>query len=177
MKLSELQNSNSDTDLFKKLDEIQGLLDRTIQDTRNLTFKISSPILYELGLESAVEWLTEMFQEQHSIQANFIDDGKPKQLDNDVRIVLFRTVRELLFNIVKHADAKNVTVTTRRDGKNIRIHVADDGVGFDSSNIEKRSGFGLFSIRERLDFLGGNLEIESKPGQGTRVTLAAPLSE
>ena len=179
MKLSEVQNSNSDTALFKKLDEIQGLLDQTIQDTRTLTFKISSPILYELGLESALEWLTERLQEQHSIQTNFTDDGKSKPLDNDIRIILYRTVRELLFNITKHAKAKNVTVTTRRDGKCIRIHISDDGVGFDVSLVDghkrKRTGFGLFSIRERLDFLGGTLNIESKPGQGTRVTLEAPL--
>jgi len=181
MKLSELRNSNSDPALFKKLDEIQGLLDQAIQDTRTLTFKISSPILYELGLESALEWLTERFQEQHGIQTNFIDDGNSKPLDNDIRIILYRTVRELLFNIAKHAKAKNVTVTTRRDGKCIRIHLSDDGVGFVVSLVDKykrkRSSFGLFSIRERLDFLGGKLEIKSKPGQGTRVTLMAPLSE
>jgi len=86
-----------------------------------------------------------------------------------------------LFNVVKHASANTVTVKTERDNKNIQIQIADDGVGFDVSkidtNIGTRSGFGLFSIRDRLDFLGGKLKINSKPGQGTRVTLVAPLLE
>lgn len=180
MKLSELRNSNSDTALAKKLDEIQRLLDLTIQDTRTLTFEISSPILYELGLEAAMEWLTERIQEEHGIQANFIVDGKQKPLNNDIRMVLFRTVRELLFNIAKHAKAKNVTVSTKRAGDNIQINISDDGIGFDVSRVDghkgKRNGFGLFSIRERLDFLGGKLVIDSSPGQGTRITLEAPLS-
>jgi len=175
MKLSEVRNFISDMERYQALDEIYELLEQSIQDTRSLTFEISSPILYELGLESAVEWLVERLQEQHGIQANFIDDAKPKPLDHEIRIVLFRAVHELLFNIAKHAHAKNVAVTTKREGKNIHIQVADDGVGFDIANIEKRSGFGLFSIRERLDFLGGKLEIDSKPGQGTKVTLVAPL--
>lgn len=181
MKLSEIRNSSSTIEVGKKIDEIYRLIEGTIQDTRTLTFKISSPILYELGLESAVEWLTERFHEQHNIQTNFIDDGKPKPLDNDIRIVLFRTVRELLINIAKHANANNATVAIERDNKNIRIHISDDGVGFDVSSVDvyrgRKPGFGLFSIRERLDFLGGKLEIESKPEQGTIVTLVAPLSE
>jgi PAS domain S-box-containing protein len=180
MKLSEIQNSSSNTEDVKKLDDVYTLIDQTIQDTRTLTFKISSPILYELGLESAVEWLTEKLHEQHNIKANFFDDGQPKPLDNDIRIVLFRTVRELFINIAKHANAKSVTVTIERDDKNIRIHIADDGVGFDISTMDisiiRKGGFGLFSIRERLDFLGGKLEIESQKGQGMRVTLVAPLS-
>jgi PAS domain S-box-containing protein len=181
MKLSEIRNSNSDTERCRELDGICGLLEQTIQDTRTLTFKISLPILYELGLESALEWLTEKYQLEHGIQANFIDDGKSKPLGNDIRIVLFRTVQELLFNVVKHAKAKKVTVMSRRDAKNISIDIADDGIGFDISRVDRykgtKRGFGLFSIRERLDFLGGKLKIESKPGQGTRVSLIAPLSE
>jgi len=181
LKLSEIRNFNSDTELVEQLDEIFDLLEQTIQDTRTLTFKISSPILYELGLESAVEWLTERFQEQYGIQADFSDDGNSKPLNNEVRIVLFRAVRELLFNIVKHAKAKNVTVAIKREGKKIRIRIADDGIGFDVSVLDVyrgiEYGFGLFSIRERLDFLGGQFELESKPGQGTHVVLVAPLSD
>jgi PAS domain S-box-containing protein len=177
MKLSEIRHSSPDTELCRELDEIYGLLERTIQDTRSLTFKISLPILYELGLESALEWLTEKFQMEHGIQANFIDDGESKPLDNDIRIVLFRTVQELLFNVAKHANAKKASVTTQRNGNNINIKISDDGIGFESSKFKgTKSGFGLFSIRERLDFLGGKLKIESKPEQGTRITLEAPLN-
>jgi len=180
MKLSAIRTSKSDPEFEKELDDIYGLLKQTIQNTRTLTFELSPPILYELGLESAVEWLTEKFHEQHGIRTNFIDDGNPKPLSNDIRIVLFRTVRELLFNIVKHADAKNVTVSMERENSDLRIRITDDGIGFDLSDFDadtgKRAGFGIFSIREQLDFLGGHLEIKSKPGRGTCITLAAPLN-
>jgi signal transduction histidine kinase len=88
-------------------------------------------------------------------------------------------VRELLFNAVKHAQARHVKVTIRRDNHHIRINVEDDGVGFDTAKLgyyaSGTSGFGLFSIRERLDYLGGRLELESEPGHGTQVSLVAPL--
>ena len=181
MKLSQLRNAGSDNETGRQIDEINSLIEQTIQDTRTLTFQLSPPILYELGLEVAVEWLTEKFQEQHGITTDFIDDGKSKPLDNDIRVILFRKIRELLFNIAKHASAQNVTVAMGREEKNIRIEISDDGKGFDVSSLDtsmgKNEGFGLFSIRERLDFLGGSLEIHSKTGKGTKVVLVAPLSE
>jgi len=180
MKLSQLRNLSANVEMGKQIDEIYALIEQTIRDTRTLTFELSPPILYELGLEAAVEWLTERFQQQHGIATHFIDDGNSKPLDDDIRVILFRKVRELLFNIAKHASAQNVTVSMIRENNNIRIEIADDGVGFDvatlGNNMGKNKGFGLFSIRERLDFLGGKLEIDSRLGEGTRVVLVAPLS-
>lgn len=181
MKLSQIRRANATIEHRNELDEVYELLEQTIQDTRSLTFDISPPILYELGLELAIEWLTEKFQQQYNIQVNFKDDGKRKPLDDDIRIVLFRIVRELLINIVKHASAKNVIVSIGRKKNQLIIHIIDDGIGFDLSNIdnvkEMKGGFGFFSIRERLDFLGGRFNVESKVGHGTGVTLEAPLRE
>ena len=88
-------------------------------------------------------------------------------------------MRELLVNVAKHAQARNLEVSTRRVGNEIQVSVEDDGVGFDISKTcthgYKTSGFGLFSIRERLGHVGGHLDVESKPGCGTRVTLVAPI--
>jgi len=85
-------------------------------------------------------------------------------------------VRELLMNIVKHAEAQTATVSIWRDDDELRVSVEDDGVGFDTSEMEKRTrGFGLFSMRQRLTEFGGQVEVESKHGYGTRVTLVAPL--
>jgi signal transduction histidine kinase len=93
---------------------------------------------------------------------------------------VFQAVRELLFNIVKHARAHSATVTVRKDDDDIRIDIEDDGSGFDSSELEASGtgsrGFGIFSIRERLSPLGGHLEIKTEPGCGTHVTLVVPLS-
>jgi signal transduction histidine kinase len=179
IKLGALRASASSTELAEPLDEIHELIDEIIQETRSLTFEVSSPILYELGLEAAVEWLVEQIQEQHGLLSHFEDDRQPKPLDDDVRVLLFQAVRELLTNVAKHAQAHNVKVSLRREDSNIKITVEDDGNGFDTSDVvshwSRAEGFGLFSIRERLGHFGGRLEVESKPGHGTWVTLAAPL--
>ena len=180
IKLGIAQQSVSSTDLAQSLGEIQRLIEFAIQATRSLTLEISPPIVYELGLVAAVDWLTRHTQTQHGIPSEFWDDKQPKPLDEDVRVLLYQAVRELLINVVKHAQAQRVRVSMRRDDTRIRIAVEDNGVGFDTSDISspwsKAEGFGLFNIRERLDTIGGHLEIESQPGNGTRVTLVAPLS-
>ncbi|PKL50078.1 MAG: hypothetical protein CVV39_02100 [Planctomycetes bacterium HGW-Planctomycetes-1] len=175
--LGSLPKENLPSELTKSLDEIYRNLDRIIGDTRTLTFDLSSPTLYELGLEAAIrEWLHEEVEQKHKIRTEFEDDKQPKPLDDDVRALLYRAVRELLVNIVKHAQAKNVKVSVSRDNDKVRIEVTDDGVGFiPSPQLNKTGGFGLFSIRERLSYLGGSIEIKSKPGQGTHVRLIAPI--
>jgi PAS domain S-box-containing protein len=182
IKLEALRKSGHGQELDKALDEVCDLLGRTIQDTRTLTFDLSSPVLYELGFETAVsQWLTEQIQKKHGIKSEFEDDGRPKPLDDDIRVLLFRDVRELLINVVKHARAGKVKVSVRRVDDRISVRVEDNGVGFDpkdaASVSTKTGGFGLFSIRHRLEELGGHLEIESEPGCGCRVTMVAPLKQ
>jgi len=163
------------------LDDLGDLVRQTIRDTRSLTFELSPPVLYELGLEAALEWLADDFRDRHGLAVKVRDDGRPKALSEEVRIILFRAVRELLVNTVKHAGARRVEIETRRDGDSIRIMVEDDGAGFDpagrSAAPAGHQGFGLFNIKERLNHLGGRLEIDSTPGQGTKATLTAPLKE
>ena len=179
IKLEALQERVSFISIDKYLNEIHGLIEGMIQDTRSLTFQLSPPILYELGLEEALEWLVEQMQEQQGIVSEFEDDGQVKPLKEDVRIILFQAVRELLVNIAKHSHASKAKIVTKRDGDSMRIEVKDDGIGFDiyrvNSGINKNYGFGIFSIRERLNYIGGCFDIESKHGYGTCVTLIAPL--
>jgi PAS domain S-box-containing protein len=162
------------------LNEIRDLIERVIADTRSITFELSPPVLYELGLVAALEWLTRRIQREHGIPTRFHDDGQPKPIDDDFRIVLFQAVRELLVNVVKHAGASHAQVLVRRDADALRIIIEDDGQGFSPAQLEadrhSGSSFGLFNIRERLDYLGGKLKIRSEPGRGTRVTLIAPLN-
>ncbi|MCX7047876.1 MAG: ATP-binding protein, partial [Candidatus Sumerlaeota bacterium] len=136
-------------------------------------------ILYELGLESALEWLSEKMGEEHGIQIEFADDAHSKPLGDDVRGLLFRAVGELLINIVKHANTGSGKLSILREGDDVRIVVEDEGAGFDpaetGSRTNQNGGFGLFSVRERLRYIGGAIEIESERGHGTRVTLIAPL--
>ena len=163
------------------LDEIRSLIDQAIQNTRSLTFELSPPILHELGFEASVQWLSEQMEEKHGVPTHLEDDLEPKPLDDDIRVLLFTAVRELLVNVAKHAGAHKVNLSLRKEGGKIRIHVEDDGVGFNvsemGSHMARAGGFGLFSIRERLSHCGGYLEIDSKVGTGTRVSLVAPLKD
>ena len=180
IKLESLRESVSSPDVAESLNEIGELIGQTIESTRSLTFELSPPVLYELGFEPAVEWLVRHTRRRHGLSTDFKSDGRPKPLDHDVRVLLFQAVRELLVNVVKHAQATSVTVSTRRVGDKIQVSVADDGVGFDISELSsqgyKTGGFGLFNIRERLGQIGGRLNVESKPGRGTKVTLVAQIN-
>lgn len=182
MELEALRESASSGELRRTLGKICNTLGRAIQDTRSLMFELSPPVLNELGLETAVaEWLDEEIQEKHGIKSEFEDDGQPKPLD-DVRALLFRNVQELLLNVVKHAHANKVKVSIRRVGNQICVSIEDDGIGFESGKVVATEasgggGFGLFGIQERLESLGGHIEIDSVPGHGANITLTAPLKQ
>lgn len=161
------------------IDEILTLLDKTIQYTRSLTFEISPPILYELGLIAAIEWLAEHFEGKYGFKVKVVSIGNSVALREEVQIVLFKCVHELLTNAAKHAQAQRVSVNVTASKVNLRISVADNGRGFDMAIQESVSttanAFGLFSVRERLKYLGGKFEISSVVGKGTTATLEAPL--
>jgi len=175
IKLGELQQQAKG----RTLEEIRELVEQSIQYTRSLTFELSPPILYELGFQAAVEWLAEQMQEKHGIRISVNGNHAVGPLSDDIRMFLFKAVRELLLNVAKHAQARQTTVSIRQEGENLRIAVADDGVGFDVSQLEGPSGstrgFGLFSVRERSNHFGGQLEINSQPGKGTTAILFVPL--
>ena len=180
LKLDNVRRSVSSGVLAGPLGEIAGLLEKVVQDTRFLVFDLCSPILYTFGFERTMEeWLTQQVQQRHGIKCEFEDDGQSKPLEENMCVTLFQATRELLINVIKHAEASSAKVSIRRKGMEIEVVVQDNGVGFDLSEIEPGrymgSGFGLFSIRERLTYLGGQLRIESELGHGTRVTLVAPL--
>ena len=174
-----MRKSLSSTESAKPLTEMIKIVQGMVKSTRSLMFDLSPPVLYELGLNPAVKWLAEKTRKQHGIRVTIKDDGNDKPLTETVRLGLFRTMRELIQNVVKHAQAHTIEINIRRDGQNIHVHVKDDGVGFDlakaKSHKHKKSGMGLFYIRERLTHLGGEIKLESKVGQGTSVTLIAPI--
>lgn len=179
IKLGALQESLSSAGHAGKLDEIYELIDQAIQSTKSLTFELSPPVLHELGLELALEWLAERIQQQYGIAIDFENDRQPKPLDDDVQILLFQVTRELLVNVIKHAQAQNARVSICRDCDNIRLSVEDDGAGFDTSKIVSdpisTGKLGFFSIRERINHIQGDLEIQSELGHGSRITIVVPL--
>ena|GEM_PF-6922779 len=160
------------------VEQVHSLLETAIGDTRALTFELSPPILYELGLEPTLDWLAERFSEEHGLRVVFEDDGNEKPLDEDVSALLYRAVRELLFNVVKHANATGARVSVARDERWIRVVVDDNGIGFarEGAGSTQPGGFGLFNVRERIEYIGGRMTVETGTGRGTRIGLWAPLS-
>jgi len=181
MKVEELRQSLADSKAVESLDEVRELLGEAIERTRSLTTELSPPVLYELGFERALEWLVNKAREQYGLSVQFIDDGQNKKISEDVRVMLFQAVRELLINVAKHAKATEVIVSVRKSTDMIWVKVEDNGKGFDFLKERPRGvssgGFGLFSIRERLGHLGGRFDIESTPDKGTLISLAAPLND
>jgi signal transduction histidine kinase len=160
-----------------KIDEILTLLDQTIRYTRDLTFEISPPALYELGLEAALGTLAERFHSKHGLVVRTEIPSAIDGLGEDVAVLLYKSVQELLTNVVKHAGARGSAVRVRCDTEGVRLEVEDDGRGFDPCALESGSGgdhFGLLTIRERIRHLGGTVEIRSAPGKGASVTIIIP---
>jgi signal transduction histidine kinase len=162
----------------KAVDGAVELLEKAIDDSRTLVFELSPPVLYDLGLKEALAWLAEDVEKRHGLQIEVTDDGADKPLDDAAKAVVFRAVRELVMNVLKHAKAPAAKVSLRRADDHVQIDVEDRGVGFDPdtpSDQASRGGFGLLSVREQVGRLGGTLKIESAPRQGTRVSVRVPL--
>lgn len=181
IKMDVLQKSISSIDLKESLKKVINLIGDAIKDTRSLTFDLSPPVLYELGFDSALKWLSNQIHEEHGIYIEFESEKVLDQFDNDINIILFQSVRELLINVIKHARAHRVKVSVKKKNGEMLIKVEDDGIGFKPSTIgpflNKTNGFGLFSIRERLDGFGGILKVESKPDRGTQATIIIPSNQ
>ena len=157
--------------------EIQGILDECVASSRSLTSELSPPVLQSGGLTPALEWLSGWMQKKHGLTVLVQPDTVAVPTSEAVSLLLFQSVRELLFNTVKHAQVTMARVKVQHSNGYVILVVSDSGVGFDPQALPMSigGGFGLFSIRERLQFLGGCMEIASAPGHGCRVTLSAPL--
>jgi signal transduction histidine kinase len=160
--------------------EILRVLDETIRYTRDLTVAISPPVLYELGLAAAIDWLAERSLHRHGIRAVSSQAGTPGEVSEDIAVFIFKAVQELIANAAKHSGADEVLIHTDWEETGLAILVSDDGCGFDTSTAESGHSagcrFGLFSIRERLSYIGGSFMIDSAPGEGTRVSISTPYT-
>jgi PAS domain S-box-containing protein len=161
----------------------KGHLDEASAAARSLSLELFPPALHGSGFPAALTWLAERTRNQYGLVVQVSADPLANSDRKDVRTLLFESVRELLFNAVKHAQVDRVTIDLSLDQDDaLSITVADQGIGFDPAGLVERgkagkAGWGLFSIRERLTLLGGRFDIESAPGQGTRFRLVAPRGE
>jgi PAS domain S-box-containing protein len=160
--------------------EIDELIDESIAESRSLAAELSPPVLHESGLNAGLEWLARWMQDKQHLHVDLeLDAIDP--LTETANILLFESVRELLLNSVKHSQTHTVRISLRSAEDLLQLVVSDEGVGFDPKILplagESGSGFGLFSISERLQLLGGRIEIDSSPGKGSRVALRLPIAQ
>lgn len=181
MKSGALRGYCSAAEAAAELKHLTGFIDEAILATRTLTFQLASPILYELGLESALERLAEDTRKRHGLAVDFRGDGKRMSLPTETSVMVFKAVRELMMNSVKHSRASEVKVRLRRAAGKIAVTVRDNGCGFNAAAASvydgDKPGFGLFSIREKVSHLGGAFRLSSHPGAGTLAVITAPLGK
>lgn len=157
-----------------------GEVDSVIHVLRELTFAFSPPVLEDLGLLPALQWLAEHLRESYGAEVRCTDDGVEPLLSSDARTIAFRAVRELSNNAVKHAPGSSIRLRSGEEGECYRIEVEDDGPGFSEGNAPDMSqqlpGYGLLSIEQQIRAIGGTFEIRSHPGSGTRATITLPTT-
>ncbi len=162
----------------RAFDDLNQTIDTAVGEMRTLLIQLSPPILYELGLAPALEWLAESVMKPQGIVCEVKTDGGDAGLSEEINVFLFQAIRELMINIVKHAGARHAQVELRSEPAELVVAVSDDGAGFDAEHMfeqSKSGGFGLFSVRERLSMLGGTLAVQSKGG--AVVTLSIPVED
>ncbi len=177
--LAAMKRGLEDKQQLERIVEIEQVLADTTLQTRTLMLELAPPGLHESGLVEALRWLAERVRQQQRLMVSVEEDGAPKPLEDQVTVLLFQTVRELLQNVVKHARSKRATVRLTVDRDQLMLDVVDPGVGFEVNSINRlptrHGGFGLFNIRERLKLMGGNIDIHSVVGEGTTVRIRVPL--
>jgi signal transduction histidine kinase len=146
-----------------------------LQDVRRLAVELRPAVLDDYGLVPALERLIDAFGEQSDTRIDFHSALGEARLPSDMETALYRVVQESLTNIVKHANAKHVSVSLARRTTGVAVVIEDDGAGFDLRAV-REDGIGLLGMRERLALLDARLEIESRPGAGTTVVAEVPLS-
>jgi PAS domain S-box-containing protein len=181
MRLAGLKDGLGDRRMADEVVKVDELLEQALEASRTLTVDLSPPVLHHGGLVPGLHWLAVEMKQRHGLQVEVKADENAEPDGEELRIFLFGAVRELLFNVVKHAGVASAALRASCEGEaRIRIEVSDQGVGFDPGGVDPLGGaqeaWGLFNIRERLELLGGHLEVEAAPGRGARFALLAPRS-
>lgn len=158
-------------------EQARQLADEAMRLTRTLSVELHPPVLDEDGLTVALEWVARQMEEQHALHVEVLADDACHVASRELLILLTRSVRELLFNVVKHAGTDRARVLIYEEDGALHIAVEDDGVGFDPADVEARAfqGTGLRALRERLHLLGGRLHTRTGEGAGVRTELEVPL--
>ncbi len=178
-KTNELSKSTTDSKHKKIIGEITTFIEDAIKESRDITYELSPAVLYEMGLIPAISLKLDDIEQDIKIKTSLIDQSKSFVLEENVQIIIFRTISELLQNVKIHSQAKKLIVSFRLLTDVYRITVSDTGTGFDMDTMRERAvsekKFGLFSIIERIKYIGGEVKIDSIPKKGTKVVIDIPI--
>jgi signal transduction histidine kinase len=179
--LEALREAGSPKLLKAKIDNARKLALRAIDSTHRMIFDLRPAILDDLGLAAAIKWYAEERLNPLGINFRYEGDLFEKRFQTQIETVLFRVAQEAITNIAKHSQAENVIINLELEDSYIGLEIEDDGVGFDLGSISSTKsgsrGLGLLGMKERVLLLDGKLEVQSKPGSGTRVSVTVPLRE
>lgn len=178
MRLGLVPAGSADAETKEHIETAEELLDAAIAKTRDLSHELRPPLLRKRGMLEALGWLCAQIKAKYGLNVRLVAD-EDVDLDEPIKIFLFRAAQEILFNAVKHAGVGEAEMHFNRIDRIARLMIADNGRGFDPAVISPehggKTGFGLFSIQERIALLGGWIDIESAPGNGSRFTIHIPL--
>jgi signal transduction histidine kinase len=161
--------------LSDKLSEITELLNETIASVKALSTELRPGVLDKFGLVAAMEWQCEEFSRRSGIECRCNVPAKELRLATEVSTALFRILQESLTNVVRHSQADQVKVDLTADDSTVSLIVADNGIGITEEQLLSPTSLGLLGMSERVEFLGGHLSIDSRPGAGTIVRASTPL--
>jgi PAS domain S-box-containing protein len=180
--LQNLSPKVSDPAVRQRIETVCAWTSQALNATRSLVFDLSPAVLYEVGLWAALDHLAGLMRRRLGLSVDLIQEGEIDPLPEDLRVFLYGTIRELLFNVHHHADIDAVRVFLAKEEGVITARVTDHGRGFDpeelermSENDDRNTGIGLSTLRERLSRFGGRLELTSARGEGTDVRISAPV--
>jgi two-component system, NarL family, sensor kinase len=155
---------------------IFSLVDDSCTEVRNLSHSMMPQAFFQSGLTDAVKNFIDKI-ENKNLRISFNAEGELGSLDNNMEIMIYRIIQECLQNIIKHADASKVDISISLENDEIDVTIEDNGVGFDTSLLEQKEGMGMKNIKSRVDFLNGQLDINSEPGNGTVIAFYVPVNK
>ncbi len=181
MKLTDLSKRIQTHKKQKEISSIIKHISEALENTRKITYDLSPPVLYELGLIEAIYWLAEKIEHENQIKVQFISELSDIDLTEPKMILIYRSIQEILTNAIKHSGANQIQILFTRYENGLQILIKDEGLGFNAASLkiqrQVNTGFGLFAVKERIENLKGSFSINSSLGLGTEVKMFVPLKE
>ena len=179
IRLQLVENHTAEAAVKRELADMRRLVGETLDGVRRLAVHLGPGVLEDLGLRAAIEWLVDRVRLEAGLRVDLTLEGNCEDVFSEVGVAVFRVAQEALTNVVRHAQARSVSVRLTSHADMLELEIQDDGRGFALEEARSRPGssIGLFGMSERIALVDGHIEIDSKPGRGTTVRATVPIHE